>query len=116
TRKSVSTINADIALNLTGKSKDLDLPQSPSNHSLCLCHVYGFACRVYAVDDSGDVDLCRKRGKKVSSASMIPCKWLALVAAGKVRNRWRQRKLVFLSIPHCLPLARTVKPSINAAL
>jgi hypothetical protein len=54
------------------------------------------------------------RGKKVSSASMIPCKWLALVAAGKVRNRWRQRKLVFLSIPHCLAL--TVKPSINAAL
>src|SRR5690606_15657109 len=27
-------------------------------------HVHGFACRVYAVDDSGGVDLCRKREKR----------------------------------------------------
>ena len=45
-----------------------------------------------------------------------PLRAVGFSGAGKARNRWRQRKLVFLSIPHCLALALTVKPSTSHAV
>src|SRR3989338_3612145 len=52
--------------------------------------------------------------KNVSSASTMPVSCAAWCWAAQAKKRGRQRKAVFLLMPHRLAALRTLKPSISA--